>query len=184
MPSPARASRHHYAFLLCCSHCTLCPLCPLTYLLSPPLCWEHSSPRCWFLSPFAELPSSEMSSSVTSSLHPHPLSPLLASFFHGTLYWLRWFHILGFLCLSPSTTKYISWGQVSVFIQHCIPAPGIITSNHSRYLGWSSPDGSASKQSACHAGDVGDAGSIPGSGSSSGEEMATYSSILMGKFHG
>ena len=38
--------------------------------------------------------------------------------------------------------------------------------------------GSEGKESNCHAGDPGDAGSIPGSGRSPEEEMATYSSIL------
>ena len=42
----------------------------------------------------------------------------------------------------------------------------------------SKPDGSVSKESTCNAGDTGDVGSIPGSGISPGEEMATHSSIL------
>ena len=40
------------------------------------------------------------------------------------------------------------------------------------------PDGSADKKSTCNAGDKGDMGSIPGSGRSPEEEMATGSSIL------
>ena len=40
------------------------------------------------------------------------------------------------------------------------------------------PDGSAGKDSACDAGDTGDAGSIPGWGRSPGGGNATHSSIL------
>ena len=40
------------------------------------------------------------------------------------------------------------------------------------------PGSSAGKESACNAGDIGDVGSIPKSGRSLREEMATYSSIL------
>jgi len=41
-----------------------------------------------------------------------------------------------------------------------------------------SPDGLAGRESACNAGDAGDMGSIPGSGKSPGEGMATHSCIL------
>ena len=40
------------------------------------------------------------------------------------------------------------------------------------------PNGSAGKESTCNAGDVGDVGSIPGSGKSPREGNATHSSIL------
>ena len=40
------------------------------------------------------------------------------------------------------------------------------------------PDGSAGKESTCNAGDIGDMGSIPGSGKSPREGNATHSSIL------
>ena len=40
------------------------------------------------------------------------------------------------------------------------------------------PDSSDGKESACKAGDIRDAGSIPGLGRSPEEEMATHSSIL------
>ena len=40
------------------------------------------------------------------------------------------------------------------------------------------PDGSAGKESACRAGDVGDMGLIPGSGRSPEKKMITHSSIL------
>ena len=43
------------------------------------------------------------------------------------------------------------------------------------------PGGSAGKESTCNAGNTGDVGSIPGSGRSPGEEMATHSSILAWK---
>ena len=43
------------------------------------------------------------------------------------------------------------------------------------------PGGSDGKESACNAGDL---GSIPGSGRSPEEGMATLSSILAGEFHG
>ena len=43
------------------------------------------------------------------------------------------------------------------------------------------PDGSASKEFACSAGDTGDMGLIPGSGRSLEEDMATHSSILAWK---
>ena len=39
----------------------------------------------------------------------------------------------------------------------------------------------SSKESVCNAGDLGDTGSIPGSGDPLEEEMATHSSILAGK---
>ena len=44
------------------------------------------------------------------------------------------------------------------------------------------PDGSARKESACNAGDTGDAGSIPGSGRAPGEAMAITPVLLPGKF--
>ena len=44
------------------------------------------------------------------------------------------------------------------------------------------PDGSAGKESACNAGDTGDAGSIPGSGRAPGEAMAITPVLLPGKF--
>ena len=40
------------------------------------------------------------------------------------------------------------------------------------------PGGSVLEESACNAGDTGDAGLIPGLGQSPGEGMATHSSIL------
>ena len=43
---------------------------------------------------------------------------------------------------------------------------------------WGFPDGSASKESACNAGDTGDAGLIPGWADPLEEEMAAHSSIL------
>ena len=43
--------------------------------------------------------------------------------------------------------------------------------------GWY-PNGSAGEESACNTGDAGDMGSIPGSGRSLEEGMATHSSIL------
>ena len=43
------------------------------------------------------------------------------------------------------------------------------------------PGGSGGKESACNAGDP---GSIPGSGRSPGEGMATHSNILFGESHG
>ena len=42
----------------------------------------------------------------------------------------------------------------------------------------------SNKESACHAGDTGDEGSIPGLGSSSGVEMATPPILLVGKSYG
>ena len=44
--------------------------------------------------------------------------------------------------------------------------------------------GSAGKESACNAGDAGDTGLIPGLGKSLEKEMATHSSISLGKSHG
>ena len=46
---------------------------------------------------------------------------------------------------------------------------------------WGIPGGSEGKASAC---DVGDPGSIPGSGRSPGERMATHSSILAWRIPG
>ena len=43
---------------------------------------------------------------------------------------------------------------------------------------WSFSDGSAGKESACNAGDTGDAGSTPGWEDPLKEEIATHSSIL------
>ena len=43
---------------------------------------------------------------------------------------------------------------------------------------WGFPDDSVGKESACNVGEAGDVGSIPGSGRSPGEGMATRSSIL------
>ena len=40
------------------------------------------------------------------------------------------------------------------------------------------PDGSAAKESTCHAGDTGDVSSIPGPEDPLEEEMATHSRIL------
>ena len=40
------------------------------------------------------------------------------------------------------------------------------------------PNGSVGKESACNAGDTGDASSILGSGRSLGERIATYSNVL------
>ena len=40
------------------------------------------------------------------------------------------------------------------------------------------PEGLASKESTCNAGDMGDAGSVPGSGRSPGEGNGHHSSIL------
>ena len=45
------------------------------------------------------------------------------------------------------------------------------------------PVGSTSEESACNAGDIGDIGSIPGSGISQDQEMATHSVFLPGKSH-
>ena len=43
------------------------------------------------------------------------------------------------------------------------------------------PEGLASKESTCNAGDMGDAGSVPGSGRSPGEGNGSHSSILAWK---
>ena len=49
---------------------------------------------------------------------------------------------------------------------------------------WGFPDDSVGKESACNVGEAGDVGSIPGSGRSPGEGMATRSSILAWESHG
>ena len=48
--------------------------------------------------------------------------------------------------------------------------------HYHKYLGF--PNGSVDKESVSNAGNTEDAGSVPGSGRSPEEEMATYSSIL------
>ena len=48
-------------------------------------------------------------------------------------------------------------------------------------IAWGFPDDSSGKESACNAGDTGDASSIPGLERSLEKEMAAHSSILVWK---
>ena len=63
--------------------------------------------------------------------------------------------------------------SVPLLVQHIILPFDFIVSISDCF-----PSSSAGKESACNPGDTGDMGSIPGSGGSPGEGMATHSNIL------
>ena len=95
--------------------------------------------------------------------------------------------------LSSFNTQYLRWPASQVWL-HIVPPPGCTLSSaspghpHPRFLYQAEfylpfkgfPNGSVGKESACNAGDTGDAGLIPGSGRSPGggnDNLLQYSSL-------